>query len=168
MKNKKYTHIKKTERIEISVLLEKGYSLRDIAKALRRSVSSVSSEIHDNSVNGKYNSSKANHKAYIKRKYSKYQGMKIAENTRLWDYVEEKLKDEWSPEIMAGRLKKIDTSVKYAGKGAIYKFIYSAYGRRLEKYLYKNSVKRRLGRKKKQETLKDRIFIKPLIILKRR
>jgi IS30 family transposase len=34
---KKYTHIKKAERLEIAILLEKRYSIREIAKAMKRS-----------------------------------------------------------------------------------------------------------------------------------
>lgn len=157
---KKREKIKKAERLEISILLKKECSLRDIARELDRSPNSISYEVKRNSVNGIYDPHKANHKAYVKRKYSKYQGMKIADNTELWNYVEEKLKQEWSPEIIAGRLKEIDINIKYAGKMAIYKFIYSVYGRRLEQYLYKNSVKRKPGPKKKQgEMLLDRVFI---------
>jgi len=33
---KKYSHIKKAERLEIAILLKRGYSIRDIAKASKR------------------------------------------------------------------------------------------------------------------------------------
>lgn len=164
MKNVKqttnYRHIKKAERLEIAVLRERKYSLRAIAEVLRRSPNTISKEIRDNSVNGIYDPIKAHHKSYVKRKYSKYQGMKVIGNIDLWNYTEEKLKQEWSPEIIAGRLKEIDAHIKYAGKGAIYKFISSVYGRRLEQYLYKNAVHKKPGpKKKKGEALQDRMFI---------
>lgn len=157
---KKIEKIKKAERLEISILLKRGYSLRAVARVLDRSPNSVSYEVKENSIDGIYDPHKANHKAYVQRKYSKYQGMKIADDINLWNYVENKLKKEWSPEAISGRLKKVDTHIKYAGKMAIYKFIYSVYGRQLEKYLYKNCVKRKPGPKKRLGgMLQDRVFI---------
>ena len=156
----KYTHIKKAERLEIAILLNKGYGIRDIAKVLKRGLGTISDEINNNGVNGEYDFKKANHKAYVKRKYSKYQGMKIVKNKELQNYVEDKIKKDWSPETIAGRLKNIETNIKYAGKGAIYKYIYSVYGRPLEQYLYHNAVHKKSGpKRKKGEKLTDRTFI---------
>jgi len=159
-KKKKYSHIKKAERLEIAILLNKGYGKREIARVLKRSPGTISEEIKNNSTNGTYDPVKANHKSYVKRKYSKYHGMKIAKNKQLRNYVEEKIgKKDWSPEQIAGRLKEVDVHIKYAGTKAIYKFVYSVYGRRLEKYLrYKGDKKR--GRKRiNLAKLKDRVFI---------
>lgn len=156
--NKKYGHITKTERLEIAILLEKNYSYRDMAKALGRHHTNISREIKKNSTSGIYDPRKANHKAYVKRKYSKYEGMRIVCKPRLQDYVEAKLKEGWSPELIAGRIKEVDTSLPAISHRVIYKFIKSVYGRLLEKYLpYK-------GRKKKKSKaiksgLTDRVFI---------
>lgn len=108
MKNKikKFSHLSKSERDEISILLNKDYSLRDVAKTLDRSVSTISDEIRLNSVDGKYNSKKAHHKAYARRKYSKYQGMKIVKDDKLKSFIDEKLYDDQSPRAISGRLKK--------------------------------------------------------------
>jgi transposase, IS30 family len=166
---KKYTHIKKAERTEIAFLLKKGYGVRDIAEALTRSVGTISDEIHRNSVKGVYDPAKADHKAYVKRKYSKYQGMKIVRNRELWDYTEEKLQEDWSPEEIAGRIKHVDTHITYASYQAIYKFVYSVYGRRLEQYLrYKGKKRKPRGRVKVMK-LENRVFIdaRPKIIEKR-
>lgn len=160
MERKKYTQIKKAERLEIAILLEKKYSVRNIAKALGRSPNSISREIKENSVNGVYDPRKAHHKAYVKRKYSKYEGMKVVSDAELENYIKEKIKNDWSPEIIAGRIKEEDTHIKYAGKGAIYKYVYSVYGRQLEQYLYHNAVHKKSGPKRKSgEKLTDRIFI---------
>ncbi len=170
MKKKKYTHIKKAERLEIAILLDKGYSYRDIAKALERSVSSISEEIGNNSVNGAYDPKKANHKAYMKRKYSKYQGMKVTSNLDLWNYLEDKIKEDWSPEAIAGRIRNIDTQIKSISAKGIYKFIYSVYGRNLERFLAYKGKKRKPKIIQKVLKLQDRIFIdkRPKIIDKRR
>lgn len=157
--NNKYSHIKKAERLEISILLKKNYGIRDIARALGKNPSTISREILRNSVNGVYDPHKADHNAYVKRKYSKYQGMKIENNNQLGDYVGQKLKRDWSPEQIAGRLKNIDTHIKYASRGAIYKYIFSVYGRRLEKYLRYKRKKKRKGKRVKVTQLKNRTFI---------
>jgi transposase, IS30 family len=137
---------------------------------LKRSPGSLSGEIKKNSASSKYDPEKANHKAYVRRKYSKYEGMKVESDIELRNYVEEKTKSDWSPEAISGRIKEVDTQIRYVGFKGIYKFIYSVYGRNLEKHLtYK-------GRKRKPKTsrnvlqIKDRIFIdkRPKIVDKRR
>ena len=88
-KNRKpFSHIKKEERSEIFILLKRGYLCRDIAEALSRNHSSISREIKNNSVNGSYDPFKANHKAYVNRHESKYQGMKIRNDPVLGNYVQ--------------------------------------------------------------------------------
>lgn len=155
-----YSHISLVERKEIEMLLSKGRSQNYIAKTLQRGKGTISEEIKNNSVDGNYNAKKAHHKAYVKRKYSKYQGMKIVRNKETRDYVEKQLKNDQSPETIAGRIKKVDTDIPYAGKGAIYKFVYSVYGRCLEKFLYSKSVRKKSGPKRRaQDKLMDRVFI---------
>jgi len=168
--NKKYKHIDSAERKETAFLLRKGCSLGNIAKMLGRSKSSISDEIKRNSTEGKYDPEKAQHKAYVKRKYSKYQGMKIVGNPILRNYVEEQLAEDWSPEEISGRIQEADKHIKYASRGAIYKFIYSVYGRPLEKHL------RCKGKKRKPRGLlpvtkpEGRVFIdqRPKIVENRR
>ncbi len=159
MKQIKHGQIKKAERLEIAILLEKHYTLTDIAKALKRSKGTISDEVKRNSVNGIYDPEKAQQKAYFRRKYSKYQGMKIVSDMRLWNFMENKLKQDWSPEQIAGRLKNIDRDIKYASRGAIYKFIYSVYGRQLERYLRYNGQGRKARKYQKVSQLKNRSFI---------
>jgi transposase, IS30 family len=163
--SKTYSHIIKSERLEIAILLDKKYSQRDIAKVLNRSVSSISSEINNNSVNGAYDPIKAEAKSKKKRKDSKHQGMKVANDLDLRGYVEERLKEDWSPEEIAGRLRNVDTNIKYVSHLGVYKFIYSPYGNikdnGLVKYLRyrkKKSKRYRKGRSK-LEKLQDRVFI---------
>lgn len=170
MKNIKYTHIKKTERLEIAILLNKGYSRRDIARTIKRSASSISEEINNNSVNGIYDPNKAHHKAYVKRKYSKYQGMKVVSNVNLWNYILDKMRQDWSPENISGRIKEIDCHIKQISAKGIYKFIYSVYGRNLEQYLTYKGKKKKPKISQKVSEIKDRVFInkRPKIVDKRR
>lgn len=167
---KKYTHIKKAERIEIAFLLKKGYGVRDAAAALKRGVGTISDEIRQNSVKGVYDPEKAQHKAYVKRLYSKYQGMKIVGDKELWNYVEEKLRKDWSPEEISGRLKHVDTHLTYASTRVVYKFVYSIYGRALERCLRYKGKKRKPKGRAKVTQLENRVFIekRPKIIDKRK
>jgi IS30 family transposase len=167
----RYSHFNRTERLELSILLKKGYSVRDIAQALGRNPSSVSREIRRNSVKGEYDPKKADHKAYVRRKYSKYQGMKVRENPEIESYIKQKLKLDWSPETIAGRLS-IDSGGRLSiHHTSIYKYLYTVYGEHLCKYLqYKRyRKKKRNGTKPIREIIKNRVFIdqRPKIINQR-
>ncbi len=159
MNKQKYHHLTKQERVEIAYLRnKKSYSINAVAEALDRSKSAISDELNQNKVNGIYDPKKAQHKAYVKRKYSKYQGMKVVQNASLREYVEKNIRKDWSPEQIAGRLQNIDKHIKYASYGAIYKYVYSVYGRQLEQYLrYKG--KKRKSRGAKLASIKNRTFI---------
>ena len=159
MKKKQYLHITKTERMEIAILLKRKYSIRSIAGVLGRSVSSISEEINKRLTNGEYNPQRANIKARIKRKNSKYQGMKVRDNDELEKYVGEKLQLDWSPDEIAGRIKNFDKNIKYASRQAIYKYLDSIFGQRWEKYLRKKNKRKGRGKRGGVEKLTDRVFI---------
>ncbi len=169
-KEKKYSHITKTERLEIAVLMRRKYRLREVAQVLKRSPGTLSEEIKNNSTHGHYDPEKAHHKAYVRRKYSKYQGMKIISNPVLRKYVEKHLKEDWSPEEISGRIKEIDKHLPYPSFRVIYKFIKSVYGRSLETYL------RYRGKNKKRKSdisslkIEERMFIdqRPKIVENKR
>lgn len=135
-----------------------------------RSVSTISDEISLNSVNGKYDPDKAHHKAYVRRKYSKFQGKKIVDNSELQAFVEEKLYDDQSPENIAKRIKRHERHLSDISKDSIYRYIKSVYGRRIE-YHRSKQKRRRWGRRRRaKEKLMDRKFIdeRPKIVGKRR
>src|SRR3989344_2987282 len=163
--DKKFHHITPVERKEISLLLKKGYSYQDIGDALDHSKSSISDEIKINSSKGRYDPKKANEKAKNRRRDSKYQGMKIVSRPQLQEYVETKIRLGWSPELIAGRIKEVDTHIPYASHRGIYKFIYSVYGRQIESFLVRKG-KHRKQKSHSSESLADREFIdeRPKII----
>lgn len=158
--------------MEILILLKRGYSHREISRALGINHSSISREIKRNSVKGIYSPDKANHKAVVRREKSKYQGMKIRGDTELEDYVREKLKLRWSPEEISGRLKNINKHIAYVSSRGIYKYLYSDYGQSFCQYLYSRryKVRKRRSRKAQREIIKNRVFIdqRPEIINERR
>jgi len=169
MKHKNFTHVKDAERLEIAFLQEKGYSLRNIATMLERSPNTIATEVRENATRGAYDPAKANHKAYVKRKYSKYQGMKVVDDNVTRNYVEEKLREDWSPEQIAGRIKCVDIHIPYVSHQGIYKFIYSVYGRWVEPFLRYGKKKRSDRDATKKAPLENRTFIdeRPRIVGKR-
>lgn len=146
MKNKHFTS---TERLEISILLEKGYSQREIAKKMDKNQSSISREIKRNSSAGKYNPRAAKAKARARRKRSKYQGMKVEERPELKQYVIKKLQEHLTPEEISGRIKVVDNTIPYISAKGIYKWLYSSWGQAYCKFLPKQRYKPRKKYKKR-------------------
>jgi transposase for insertion sequence element IS4351 len=159
---KLYKQIDKAERLEIGILLERGYSDAEIARVLGRDRSTIYRERKRNSVKAVYIPRKAQHKAYVRRKYAKYQAMCIVKDVKLREYIETKLLvDEWSPEQIAGRLA-LETNLAKVSAPTIYKYIRSPYGRQLEYELDLVKKKRRKSKAKRQRkvsALENRIFI---------
>jgi IS30 family transposase len=136
-----YHHLSLAERYVIDKLFNRQVSIRGIALVLERSPSTISGEIKRNMVNGQYVADKARHKAYVKRKYSKAQCLKVAMDDFLYRFVLEKLPLKWSPEQMSGYLAR--QGIKVSTK-AIYKFIYR---RGLDYLLFWSWNKKKSGRK---------------------
>jgi IS30 family transposase len=97
-------------------LKRKGYSFADIGKAMDRAKSSVWNEFCRNKVKGRYVPKKAHHKAYVRRKQSKYQGKKIVHDHALKKNVDELLRQGLSPEIVAGRVRRQLTHLSPIGR----------------------------------------------------
>lgn len=157
----RYAHFSKSERLELSILLKKGYSLRAIASALKRNHSSVIRELRRNRVRGRYDPHRAQHKAYVKRKYSKYQGMKVREDSWMEQYIQDRLQRYWSPDEIAGRLRFVYGRNIITAKG-IYKWLYSQYGQRWCRYLASSRYRpkrRKESKKNKKEIIPNRVSI---------
>lgn len=168
----RYAHFGRTERLELSILRTKGYSMREIGRALGRSPSSVSRELRRNRVCGEYIPRKAHRKARVRRLYAKYQGMKIRERPELEQYIQSKLRLSWSPDRIAGRWKREHPHGSRISAKGIYKWLYGAYGQSYCRYLKYKRYKRH-KRKQTQsirEIIKGRVFIdeRPRIITARR
>lgn len=166
-----YKHFNKVMRMELSILRKKGYSTREIANELKINQSSVVRELKRNSVKGQYDPQKADHKAYRKRKYSKYEGMKIRKKSWLERYIKGRMKRGWTPEQISGRLEYILGESVISFK-IIYKWIYSVHGHYFAKYLpsKRSTPRKRKGKKKsKFELIPNRVFIdrRPDVINKR-
>ena len=135
--------IKSEERDRIALLLASQTSLRMVAKELGRSVSSISEEVKRNSVNGEYTSIAAQRLS---------EGRNIAcrktnplKSPTIYSYIFTKLRCGWSPEQIAGRLKRENNNKSIIVHETIYRFIYSPEGtkRNLSEYLVRHHYKRR-------------------------
>ncbi|CAB3711230.1 IS30 family transposase [Achromobacter kerstersii] len=92
------------EREEISRGLVRGQSIRSIAIGLRRAPSTISREIKCNGGQSEYRASQADQATWDRARRPK--PCKLADNWRLAQLVAEKLALQWSPEQIAGWLKR--------------------------------------------------------------
>jgi len=179
-----FKHLSKADRYHVKILLCKGCSLREIARVMGRSVSSISCEVKagrrsDSSrygMAGEYDPESADHKAYTRRKYAKYQSMKIISNPDLKEFVDKALLDLQSPETIAGRLKLgIDMDgdgkpLPSVSRSAIEKYLSSVRGEAIRFEIEKRKkLFRRRTRRKQCPKLDGRKFIdeRPLVVQKR-
>jgi IS30 family transposase len=123
-----------------------------------RAKSAIWNEVYRNKVRRAYDSKKAHHKAYVRRKYSKYQGKKIIDHPALKQEIDWRLMDDQSPVAVARRITNREKHLPSISKNAIYRYIESVYGRRIENHRLrrKKPWRPKRGRKK---SLSLRTFI---------
>lgn len=169
-KKEKYNHIARKDRQDIDLHLKEGKSLRRIAELIGKGRRAVQYEVEMNSVNGVYDWKKADDKARLRRRESKVQGMKVHDHPGLLAYVREKLKLDWSPEQISGRIKYFEKHLPYVSAKGIYKFIAGKYGVGLRKHLRYQGKPYHSGGCAKGSGLTDRVFIeqRPKSVAKRR
>ena len=92
------------EREEISRGIAEHQSARSIARLLGRSPSTVSREISQNGGSDQYRAAQADEKAWVRARRLKR--CKLANNPQLRRAVASKLRSNWSPEQIAGWLKR--------------------------------------------------------------
>ena len=139
----KRNKISAAERDQIAVGLAQGLSLRNISRSINRSVSSISEEIKRNSVKGEYKSIAANSLSLQRNTQSRRTNP--LKSSKIFSYVFERLRDGWSPEQIAGRLKRLNRGKTVICHETIYRYIYSEEGRKrnLHEYLVRHHRKRR-------------------------
>lgn len=137
----------RAERLEIGILLGKGYSLRSIAEELERSPNTVSYEIKRNSICGRYCPLSADAKARRRKRMRRLQWSKIEEYPGIKLFVIEKLRAHWNPDEIAGFLKRAK-DVRCVSKTAIYDWLRTSRGERYCAHLY--SKRKRVQKRKKK------------------
>lgn len=135
-------HLSSFERDQIGMSISSGLSLRTIARKLGRSVSSIWLEIRRNSIDGEYLPIRADKMS--KERNLASQRKHALKDHHLWDYVIDKLRCGWSPEQIAGRLRKHNHGKTIICHETIYNYIYSPQGRKenLREYLVRAHKKR--------------------------
>lgn len=162
----KYKHLDQDKRDRLEAMLKSGIKKKNIAEILSVHPSTITREIQRNrrrkrikggTRKGKYQSGVAHHKAYVRRKYAKYQGKKINEDKDLKMYIIKKLRRYWNPDEISGRMRK-ERKPFYVSKTAIYEWLRTSIGSYWCKYLYSKryNVRRRKSRKAKRTLIPNR------------
>lgn len=130
---RKYHHLNLEEREKLYALKEKGISLREIAKQLGRTHTTLSRELKRNAKYGKQYIPCRAHEKYLKRgRNQRFQAP--LKNPLIYLYVRKCLRLKWAPEVIAGRLP-----IDYPGESICHETIY--------RYIYKrNNKKKKLWR----------------------
>lgn len=156
---RKAKKLQKAERDEIFILRNKGYSMRNIGRALGRSPNTVSYEIKNNSVNGIYDPKKADKEARVSLRHRRFQWRKINKDKELKKYIITGLKDHWNPYEISGKMKK-EKKPFYTSKTAIYEWLRTARGNRYCEYLYSERYyKKKRIKKTERVMISDRVSI---------
>jgi IS30 family transposase len=120
--SKTYVQLTEAERELIASMHWEGKGPSEIARTIGRDKGTISRELRRNSSQGYicYTPCQA-HKRSAQRKLTARHSRPLLKNEKIQRYVRQKLKLNWSPEIIAGRLKKNGQSISHE---AIYQFIY--------------------------------------------
>jgi transposase, IS30 family len=157
---KKHHKITSQERDKIACLLATGKSLRMIAIQLNRAYSSIREEVKRNSIGSKYQAIKA--QALSLKRNSNSRKLNPLKSPEIYSYVVDKLRCGWTPEQIAGRLKRKHRKTVICHE-TIYRYIYSEAGRHknLNEYLPRAHKKRRkwFGRKNYRKGIQNRVSI---------
>lgn len=138
---KKYRRLSHNEREEITVLINRGKSIRQVACWLGRSHTSLSRELRRNEGRKKYRPWKAHEQALENRRTSHRRPLKIGLNSGLQRRIENELKTGWSPEIIAALLRGEKGSTLVCTE-TIYQWIYKQ-SRSSIKHLVRHHSRRR-------------------------
>ena len=149
---KKAKKLSRSERLEIEILLGKGYSFRKVAKALGRSRNTIAYEVGLSGGRMKYNALLANQYARTRLKDRRRQWSKIESDPHLRRYIIEGLEAHWNPDEIAGSMRR-ESQPFYASKTAIYEWLWSVWGQRYCRLLYSGRYNVRKQKRKGKKTL---------------
>lgn len=155
-----HTKLSAHERDLIAIWIGGGIKLREIARRLERSVSTISDEVKRNNYQGNY---VAIHAQYVtdQRKVNARRRHPLKDKNT-YVYVLKKLECGWSPEEIAGRLKCKNGKTIICHE-TIYQFIYAEENKekKLFEYLPRKQKKRKKqkGRKVHKSHIPERVSI---------
>ena len=121
-----YTHLTLEERVAIELFARKGLASREIARQLDRHHTTISRELRRNSSKSGYRAQTAEHRA--RKRLAMPRHYCCLNRLELVSYVDEKLRNDCSPEQIAGRIRldyPQDQSMRISAE-TIYRWIYAA------------------------------------------
>ena len=142
------------EREEISRVVVAGHSMRSIAAQLGRAPSTISREIKRNGGQEGYRASQADQSAWDRGRRPK--AGKLAKNRALARIVVGKLQRQWSPEQVAGWLKRTypDDTSRQVSHETIYRSLFIQARGALKKELVEHLRRTRVMRRSRHHTQK--------------
>lgn len=112
-------------RVELAILLNAGKNQSQCSRILGMHRISIHEEINRNKdPDGIYRGGHAHKRAMARRKSAKRPYRKIENDSNLRKYILEKLRKYWSPEQIAGRLKKVCGGFPLISHEPIYRYVY--------------------------------------------
>lgn len=151
--------LKLANRLEIKILLDKGYSCRAIARSMGRSHNTVAYEIEANGGKDGYDPSNANIYARLRRRNTRQAWSKIEHTPALKTYIITGLKNHWNPDEISGKMRQ-EKKPWYASKTAIYDWLRTVYGQRYCVYLYSGRYyKKKYQKKTARVMIPERVSI---------
>jgi IS30 family transposase len=142
------------EREEISRAVAAGQSIRSIAAVLERAPSTISRELQRNGGLERYRASQADQAAWDRARRPK--ACKLVENRRLAGMVASKLQTLWSPEQVAGWLKRTypNDETHRVSHETIYRSLFIQARGALKKELLQHLRRTRVMRRSRHHTQK--------------
>lgn len=121
-----YKHFSQEERCVLSAYLQEGMSLRAAARRLARSVGAVSTEIARSSPDGSREHYDP-YAAHLGSRMKKWDANRRNPMKEEWlqEYVRAQLAEGWSPEVIAGKLKK-ENGKAVISHETIYRWAYAS------------------------------------------
>lgn len=150
-------NLKFYDRQKLEYWLRTKQSIRAIAKIMRRDHSVIVRELKRNSLRGRAGYRADLAERIFEQRRHKHRKGKLDKYPELKKYVVEKLKDEWSPDVIAGKLKT-DGKKQIISHESIYNYIYNKEGRYEGLYRYLRQGKNKRQKRYSRKTCKTHIF----------
>lgn len=164
---KNYRRLSPSERDNLAVWKAEGISNKECARRLFRNISTIGRELKRNNWKGNYYVAIHAQSNADRRERQKAHGKQELKNPDVYSYATEQLRNGWSPDQIAGRLRIYHPKDKYWRITAetIYRWIYQEKQMKTDKpwyeFLRRKQKKRKKyqGRKVHRSTIPDRISI---------
>lgn len=169
-------HITGEERVKIEMLWREGYAKNAIADALGRHRSSIGRELERNFAElfgMTYRAKEAEHRRKKVRTDANATLRKLVPGSVLTTTVEEGLRNHWSPEQVAGRLRRDHGGKAVICHETIYRHVYGhrreliSFLRHGRKRRYRRRHGTKIREKRREEAKKKRIDARPKIVERR-